>query len=224
MEIRRYVPGDPVRHILWKVYARNRQLTVRVPERSVDRSPRMVAFLAAGGADEAAAAAARVALEKGYLGSEWMFGADDAPTPTDDLETALLAVADSGNSPAARPGRDLAAFLSHPDTQGGQGSIAGASAGHCVIFAQAGGGVWVEQVLATLAAHGGSASFVLGTDGVLDADRRPWWERFLFRKDDARPSTTLRDLNTLTARLAGAGHDVRVVDRRTGRSHEGGRL
>ena len=215
MDIRRYVPGDPVRHILWKAYARTRQLNVRVPERSVDRSRRLVAYLAAGGDDEAAAAAARVALETGMLGQDWIFGADDAAEPTDDAETALLAIARSGNRPGARPGRDLAAFLAHPSVAGGLGV-------HCVIFAQAAPGTWADGLLAAASTFPGSVSFVLGTDGVLDDAGRPWWHRLLFRPEgDRASSATLRDLKTLTTRFATAGHSVRVVDRSTGRVYQG---
>src|SRR5262249_49341160 len=33
IDLRRYAPGDPMRLILWKVYARTRQTVVRTPER-----------------------------------------------------------------------------------------------------------------------------------------------------------------------------------------------
>src|SRR5690606_40595531 len=68
MEIRPYVPGDSVRDIMWKVYARNRHLNVRLPERSVFHSNRTLAYLLSSADDEAAAAVARVAVESGALG------------------------------------------------------------------------------------------------------------------------------------------------------------
>ena len=71
------------------------------------------------------------------------------------------------------------------------------------------------------ASYAGGVSFVLGTDGVLDGGGRPWWHRLLFRPDHDGPSTTLGELSALTGRLAGAGHEVRVVDRRSGRSRQG---
>ena len=73
MEIRRYVPGDSPRHILWKIYARTGQLNVRLPERSIDPAKKTVAYLLTGEGDEASAAAARVALENGLLGVAWLF-------------------------------------------------------------------------------------------------------------------------------------------------------
>ena len=45
MEIRPYVAGDSVRDILWKNYARTRQLNVRLRERSVAHGRRILAYL-----------------------------------------------------------------------------------------------------------------------------------------------------------------------------------
>ncbi|HAG72632.1 MAG TPA: hypothetical protein DCL66_10565, partial [Gammaproteobacteria bacterium] len=95
MEIRPYAPGDSVRDIMWKVYARNRQLNVRLPEKSVFHSKRTVAYLLSGEYDEAAAAAARVAIESHAFGDDWAFAADGTETPCTNVESALNAVAKS---------------------------------------------------------------------------------------------------------------------------------
>ena len=68
--------GDSVKNIIWKVYARSRQLNVRLPEHSVFQSKKTLAFLLTSENDEAAAAVARVALQSGALGEDWAFGAD----------------------------------------------------------------------------------------------------------------------------------------------------
>ncbi|MEM6455397.1 MAG: DUF58 domain-containing protein, partial [Acidobacteriota bacterium] len=108
MDIRRYVPGDPPRHLLWKTYARTRQLNVRIPERSVEPSRKTIAYLLTGDADEPAAAAARVALEQRALGEDWRFGADGTPRPVTDLAAARAAIARSAGADV-EPG--LRAFL-----------------------------------------------------------------------------------------------------------------
>ena len=90
MEIRPYVPGDSVRNILWKVYARTRHLNVRLAERSVYHSSRTLAWLLSGPHDEAAAAVARVAVESGALGEDWLFGADGSPTPTSGTPNVIM--------------------------------------------------------------------------------------------------------------------------------------
>ena len=79
LELRRYTAGDPVRFMHWKVLSRTRKLMVRTPERALSVARRMAAFLIAGERDDASAAAARLALERRLLGSDWLFGTDDAP-------------------------------------------------------------------------------------------------------------------------------------------------
>ncbi len=223
MEIRRYVPGDPVRHILWKVYARTRQLNVRVPERAVDRSQRIVAYLLTGDGDGAAAAAARMALQNELLGPDWLFATDGFPVPTHDLEQSLLAIAGSGGRPTGvrpteGPGAGavgLRTFLARPEI---------IAQTHCVVFAAAEPGPWVDEAMAAAKTFGGVTSFILGTDGVSAGRKRSWWSRFLFRDGDGgagptAPQTTAEDLTKLMATFHSGRNPVMVVDRTTGRSH-----
>ena len=215
MEIRRYVPGDPVRHILWKVYARTRQLNVRVPERAVDRSQRMVAYLLTGPRDGAAAAAARVTLQNELLGPDWLFACDGLAVPTDDLAQALPAIAGSGNGVEGTSAEGLRRFLSRPEI---------ADEKHCVIFAAGEPGPWVQEVLAATRAFAGTCSFILGTDGVIDTQDRSFWHRVLFYEpaEGERTKTTSVGLMELMTTLHGGGHPVMAADRKSGRSH--GRL
>ncbi len=169
MEIRPYVAGDSVRDILWKNYARTRQLNVRLRERSVAHGKRILAYLLAGPGDEAAAAVARAALESGAFGDDWQFSADGTESPCGDLESSLRAVARSRalGQPHA-PG--LERFLAAADQRG---------ATHCIVFASAG-------TVAGLTGLGGGAfrgrfSLVLATDGMGETRRRPAWRRLLLR-------------------------------------------
>jgi len=210
MEIRHYVPGDSVRHILWKTYARTRELTVRLPERSVERARKTVAYLVCGAGDEPAAAAARVALESGALGDGWVFGADGFEGATADLETARLAIARSGAlaGTGAMPASGLAGFLER------QAAAAGV---HCVVFAAARQGVWTETVLALARQRRGLLSFVLATDGVSRPQPKGWWRRLLLKPQKA-PGTDAPSLDALVRALAATAATVQVVDRSTGRS------
>ena len=76
VELRRYERGDPARLIHWKVLARTREMMVRMPERALTPAQRTAAFFVAGDDDDASAALARLALERGLLGPEWAFGSD----------------------------------------------------------------------------------------------------------------------------------------------------
>lgn len=216
MEIRRYVPGDSVRHILWKTFARTRQLNVRIPERSIDPGRRTVAYLVAGPDDEPAAAAARVALESGALGDNWLFGADGTPRPVDHLADALDSIArsgswrdDDGETATAESG--LAAFLAHPEVRDER---------HCIIFASSRDGTWRRGVLDAGARYGGSLSFVLATDGIAADEPPAWWRRLLFTLPEGG-GTPRRELSAVIAALGTAGWRATVVDRRDGRSHAG---
>ena len=220
MEIRRYVPGDSVRFILWKTFARTRQLNVRVPEKSIDPGKRTVAYLLTGPGDEAAAAAARVALESGALGERWLFGADGASEPVDSLGDALAAIARSGSVADRRgvAGRGvdddvagLARFLAHPEVRDER---------HCIVFASSRDGAWRRHALDTGQRFSGSLSFVLGTDGIDRSQAPSLWRRWLLTPK-AVEGTSADELSKVLAALGSAGWPATVVDRRDGRSLDG---
>jgi uncharacterized protein (DUF58 family) len=205
LEIRPYVPGDSPRHILWKSFARSRRLDVRMPERAVALAERVVAYLAVGADDEAAAAAARVALESGALGADWVFGADGTDGPARSLPAALLAVARSGNA-APRPGA-LAGFVRR---FAGPGSS-------CVIFAPAAPGPWAGEVARALRERAVPIWLVLGCEGpVVDRVPRPaLWRRALIA-DAGSAAVSRAEIAGLIAGLPGLA-GAWVAERGTGR-------
>jgi uncharacterized protein (DUF58 family) len=210
MEMRRYVPGDSVRHILWKAFARSRQLEVRMPERSVHRARRTLAYLLAGPDDEAAAAAARVALESSALGEAWLFGADGTEAPTDRLDAALRAIARSAgvHEAGGDPLRGLRRFLASARADG---------ATHCVVFAPASRLDGASALAAAARAGGARATLVFAVDGLRDGSpRRPLLQRIFF----AEPAPAGAPVALLAAqlqRLAAPATTALVVDRATGR-------
>ncbi len=207
MEIRRYAPGDPVRSILWKQFARTGKLNVRLPERALAQSRRTVAYLVAGPADEAAAAAARVTLETGGLGTDWLFGADGAPEPLSSLEPALRAVAQSSSHREGPSGLALflASTLREPQV-------------HCIVFAAAVPGPWLAPVVGTARQYPGRVSFVLGTDGVSRHVPRPGWHRFVYQAERAE-GTPATALSQVLRTLGTLGAPTLVMDRLTGRAY-----
>jgi hypothetical protein len=160
VDMRRYVVGDPMKRILWKVYARNRQLMVRLPERAISPTHRTLAFLCAGEGDEAAAAVARIAVESGALGPEWRFAADAPPPGTgdDDASDPARALTLIVRSRAARlvGGSGLRPFLERNEAWGGR----------CVVFAPGRPGRWLDEVLAQAKGRPGKLEVVLGVDRV----------------------------------------------------------
>lgn len=215
MEIRPYVPGDSVRNIMWKVYARNRQLNVRLAEKSVFQSNRTVAYLLSSENDEAAAAVARVALESGALGEDWAFGADGSELPCDSLDTALDAIAQS-RAIEAPYGYGLDNFLTLSKAQSGV---------HCIVFAGAELAPWADMLRKTVARFGGRFSLVLATDGFDESQEAPLWRRLLLKteadsEDALKTGGSRADLLKLLTELGQLVESTVVVDRKTGFSFD----
>lgn len=214
MEIRPYVPGDSVRNIMWKVYARNRQLNVRLAEKSVFHSNRTVAYLLSSKNDEAAAAVARVALETGALGDDWAFSADGSELPSDSLPAALDAVAKSRaiDTPLEY---GLDDFISQTAGQAGV---------HCIVFAAAEFAPWFEQLKLSFSRFPGRFSLVLATDGFNDAEQVKLWQRLLLQEETSSEGTensgSKADLLKLLTDLGQLVESTVVVDRKTGLSFD----
>ncbi len=211
-DLRRYAPGDPARFIHWKVFARTRKLVVRVPERALSTARRTAAYFVAGAQDEASAGAARVAVERGALGRDWVFGADGASTDADTVADAISlivgsAVDGSGGAPGGGQGAGLAAFVERAER-------AGPAA--LVVFGPLTKGPWIDAVHDLAARRPGGLRVVIGVDGLVAAADRGPLARLLTRAGPAEGSSAA----VLNATLRALGHprvDAVVYDRPTGR-------
>lgn len=215
MEIRPYVPGDSVRNIMWKVYARNRLLNVRLPERSVFHSSRTLAYLVSSPNDEAAAAVARVAVESGALGDDWLFGADGSDSASAQVDESLEIIAGSRALDTPLP-YGLDAFLQR---HGSHGST------HCIVFVGAQMAPWLPQLRASVARFKVRFSVVLATDGLAVEEAPRTWRRLLFRGTDstannAPESTSLVAMSRLLTQVGQLVESTLVVDRDTGQSFD----
>ena len=211
MEIRRYAPGDSVRDIMWKAYARSGQLNVRLAEKSVFHSQRTLAYLLSSPNDEAAAAAARIALQQGVLGDDWVFGADGYPDPCTSLPSALRAVAASrAISQAHSYGLDR--FMQSQANAGGT---------HCIVFAAAEQANWIPLLQNTLQRYRGQISLVLAIDGLFEDKPAAAWQRLLFKSQENRALSAESRINKpdLLGLLTEIGQFVEsmlIIERRTG--------
>ena len=231
-DLRHYSPGDPIRFVLWKVFARTRQLVVRAPERALSPVRQTCAYLVAGDGDEPAAGAARLAVEHGSFGTDWVLGADgsrDDATRKDqavDLLARSAAVADTGAG-----GKGLGAFLQRRGAPGGA-RVGGSSVGRAVVFVPGRPGPWLDAVVDQSKSFGGRGSrieFVVGTDGIIPAPKRGWLARVTLREPPATtiagissPVTT-EEVGEVVRVLSSIGRVV-VVDRAHGRVFAGGHL
>jgi hypothetical protein len=227
-DLRHYTPGDPIRFVLWKVFARSRQLVVRAPERALSPIRQTCAYLVAGEGDEPAAGAARLAVEHGALGSDWVLGADGSREDATRKDQAVDVLARSAGVEEQGGGKGLGEFLKRRG-QGGPGSV-----GRAVVFVPGRPGPWLDAVVEQTK-HAGSGrgagrlEFVVGTDGIVAAPKRRWLARVALR--DAAPEVPPGTIAPVTTeqvgevvRVLSAIGRVTVVDRAAGRVFAGGQL
>lgn len=218
IDMKRYAPGDPIRFVMWKVFAKTRSLVVRVPEKALSPARQTAAYLVTGAADEPAAGALRAAVEAGSLGREWVVGADGVQGYARSQAEALELLAKSGTTPEADGGTGLRAFL--------QRAVPGGGA-RVVVFAPARPGPWVARAAEAVRAHGAASfEFLLCADGILQDERRTLWERLALLPPSAdaaytAPSAALREV--LMA-LRAVGASALFVDRRRGQVARGSQL
>lgn len=209
-DTRRYAPGDPIRHVLWKVFAKSRVLIVRTPERALSPEEHTVAYLVAGAGDEPSAGAARIALDVGAFGDDWRIGADGSRTLARSREEAISLLTQSANVAESESGRGLGPFLEEAGHHG-----------RLVVFVPPRPGPWLARVTTLVRERRRQVDFVVGTDGF-DASTR--LSRLLER--DAEPlegprATPIDDLRSVVRALGAGSHGTRVVivDRRTGHAY-----
>ncbi|MDP3516665.1 MAG: DUF58 domain-containing protein [Pseudohongiella sp.] len=219
MDIRRYAPGDSTRDILWRVYARNRHLNVRLAERSVFYAERTLAYLITGPEDEAAAGVARFAVSHGALGSPWIFGADGSDHVANTASSALPLIAGS-RKPGQQNPYGLEEFLRNQ----GQQSNAGAHSA-CIIFAPATQGPWVALLQHTLARYAGPFTIVLAADGLVN-DSQPSVGKTLKKlmlenaAQQTHTGVASAGAQNLMAQFSSRGAYVLLIDRQSGQSFD----
>jgi uncharacterized protein (DUF58 family) len=206
LELKRYAPGDPARFIHWKVYARTQRLVVRMPERALSRAYRVAAFLAAAEGDGASAAVARVALEQGALGGDFRFGADGAPSPTERVDQALVALRRSA-AHRADSAKDLAAFVQEVEREGPAA---------LVVFAAPGARQVEQRVASLLRERQRPLRVVIGVDGIATQAAPSLLARVALQRA-ASTRTALHALKESVAFYKQLGCEVVVVDRDSGR-------
>lgn len=218
VDMRRYSAGDPLRLVLWKVFARTGQLMVRTPERALAPSVRVVAYLVAAPGDEAAAAAARWAVERGLLGADWRFGADGGLGTAADPGAALeLIMASRGvQEGALGQGAGLLPFLDQALER---------DEARVVVFVPGRPGPWLDRVAQALARRTRNATCVVGVDGLRgppEPSPRATVARLLTRPEPPDPEdesvVSPEALRAVTSALVKAGAQAIVLDRRGGRA------
>jgi len=208
VEMRQYGHGDPLRHVLWKSFARSRRLLVRMPERAVVPRPASAAFLVAGALDEATAGTARLYLERGALGPDFVFSADGAARPTQNTAEALDQIIDSVRARQIG-GTSLETLSAQVDS---------ARLTSCVLFAPAVDGPWRAHVAAFARRLPAPPTVIIGVRGsIAPPPSRGRLARFFIAPGaiDA-DAPTFAALQALRGALEAEGLRVHVLDHQSG--------
>lgn len=211
VEMRQYAPGDPLRMVLWKVYARTGKMMVRTSERSVAERHRGCAYLVTSPNDDATAAVARIAIERGLLGEDWCLAVEGINRHATESEEALEIIARSGETKSFDRDGALGSFLSRMAREGYQ---------FCILFVPPDQGAW--RYAAEQAAGGGfqRMQILVGVDRVRTdptppADlRRKVSSWFLKSGDNHEP--TFEDLRQLASTTGSLMLSTGVAERQTG--------
>jgi hypothetical protein len=204
VDIRRYVPGDPLKFVNWRIFARTGELIVRTPERPVSPFITTLAYLVAAQGDDASASIAWTALDRRLLGHEVIFMAEGAAEPAGTPAAALDQIVHSAEH-REHGGKSLDAFLTRGETSGTSATI---------LFVSPFAGPWLERVCHAVARHRGPFRAVIGVDENTGS-------KLFTPRSHARPGrcpgeVRRNELLSVRERLQSAGVEVFVLDKATG--------
>lgn len=209
-DMRHYGAGDPIRFVLWKVFARSRELMVRTPERAMSPVQQTIAYLVSGDGDQAAAGAARAAIESGVVGEDWALGTDGGSGVATRPGDALDLIVRSAGAAAEEGAAGLRDFLQERHRGGVR---------RAMIFVPPRPGPWVDRVRALCqSARGVRIDVLVCMDGATPDGQTPWWADDA--PDDRAPAQVTRSELRELVRLIGAPTgELLLVDRSAGTVH-----
>ena len=211
VEMRRYQAGDPLKLILWKVFARSRKLVVRAPEPAIVEQNDMFVYFVSGRDDEASAAVARAFLASfGKDDGDMCFAADGANRIASDQKEGISDVIDSVNH-REHGGEDLLAVAP---------LVSPATMQNCFLLVPQRMGAWIDVVRKFVAQYQVRPVFIMsvnGDEGRVAASKPSRLKRILLRADETEKKQDDRD--TICRKLSDLG-TVRIVDIATGASRD----
>ncbi len=211
VEMRRYQAGDPLRLVIWKVFARSRKLVVRAPEPAIVEENDMFVYFVSGQDDETSASMARSFLAAfGNDKKELCFAADGAQRIVSDETDGVNDVIDSVGH-RKRGGEDLMTVA--PLVK------AGAMA-HCFLLVPPKMGKWFDFVKTFIGQYRVSPIFVVSVDARKEnkqSAKASFLRRFLCSDENNKDEEA--EFTSLCQSLSKLG-TVRIVDISTGASTE----
>ncbi|MFA5624044.1 MAG: DUF58 domain-containing protein [Bradymonadales bacterium] len=207
VEMRRYQAGDPLRLVLWRVFARNRELLVRAPEIAIVEHKDLFVYFVAGKDDDASASLARDFLEKNTSQSDnFVFGADGAERLVHSPEEGMSDVIQSSEH-RDKGGRDLLRLAQ---------SLPNEILNNCYIMVPSTKGSWIKQISHFVAKLGVKPVFLLGLSQGFEQElrkRRGRFTKLLFNEPES--GQRLKAFQEVYTKLESMG-ELRVFFPKTG--------
>ncbi len=208
-DLRRYVRGDPLKHILWKVYARTRKLMVREVERAISPEHKIFIYFVASPKDNVAASVTRTALEKGEFGSNFVFLADGGKSPTSDPQEAIEQLIHSIHA-RNQSGQKLKYFLDHVQAE---------AVSSCFVFASADSLEWSSFLLSSAKSHPIQIQLILAAEDESMFRPESFFRRLIF-DSHSRGRKSLKNFEKESEKWMREGILVNWVDRVSGKIGE----
>ena len=209
VEMRRYQAGDPLRLVLWKVFARSRKLVVRSPEPAIVEQNDMFVYFVSGPDDESSASMAKAFLStyQDMTTGNLSFSADGSQRIVSNKTEGVSDIIDSVQH-RKRGGQDLltVAPLVSPEIMA-----------HCFLIVPPKPGSWIEAIKRFIAKYHVKPVFIISVSGqkMNNAKSKPsLWRRILLNtqddsSDNSALTQTCEQLKTLgTVRLVDVSNGI----------------
>lgn len=207
VDLRRYARGDPLKHILWKIYARTRKLMVREIELAISPAHKTYLYLIASSQDEAVASLVRTALEKRIFGNNFVFLADGEKNPTSDFKESLEQIIRSVRA-RTESAVGLADFTSQAKAEG---------INSCVVFASGESFEWIDSFFDSLQKSRTEVYLILVTQSFSPGFSKSFIRPFIF-ESSLHQKKQVRVLKNVFEKLLKEGVRVSLIDSISGRS------
>ena len=211
IEMRRYQAGDPLRLVLWKVFARSRKLVVRSPEPAIVEQNDMFVYFVSGLDDEASASMAR-ALLGAYQdeANNLCFAADGAKRIVKDASSGLSDIIDSVEH-KSRGAEDLLAVAP---------LVTSEAMKNCFLLVPPKLGKWLEVIKNFVAQYQIRPTFIITVNHAIEQkkpSKSSWLKKMLVSPD--KNADEQSSVYQICDQLKTIGM-IRIVDISTGTTQE----
>jgi hypothetical protein len=202
--MRRYQAGDPLRYILWRVFARSRKLRVRSPEPAVVEEQEMFLYFITGQKDDESASLTRTVLSTfSESDTELHFCADGSNRVVHNAVDGVDDVVESVRH-RSKGGETMLEIVKQIPKQASY---------HCFMMVPRSKGVWLEHVREFCASTGLKPNFVMAVKAAEISKKASLARRLLCNEEVQRQEVMERI--EICEELAKYG-DVQLVDIDTG--------